>query len=378
MATGKNAPERRSVGVLAPSMMAAMSAADKLTSKGCTARLWLPGGKTVTAAEIILRTWTTTNQDMQTPESPRSASVNIRRKIFEFIINQKAWHGCLPSREELRKLFGGMTADVDLHLEQLAREGHLLIDRNGLGEIALVPTYIPPQEISVLSRTAHQLNQSQDGARSGSIALDLRGIGVPMAPGMSAVQIFDDRMVDAGIEYGDIALLVQRTPMRGDIVAVEEAEVMVLRRYLIVSGIPHFLAENPSSPDLRSGWDTTMHGVLWGLIRITSRWVASQTPPVRHRVSYSGAKLCDTLSAPQPIDPDAKRFKAAGQRRKQNSKNGNTKATGPITLPRPPFDVQLNESEGGFRLTEQLSTYDTWGHPGSKGTSSNLQGQQPT
>ena len=283
------------------------------------------------------------------PSSPTTA-VNIRRRIFEFIIQQEAQLKCLPSRDELRQLFTGLTEDLDLHLEQLAREGLIILDKDGSNGISLVPTYTPAPQIELLGRMSQRLKQGNPSSYAGSIALDLQGAGVSLEPGMVAVQVLDDRMSDAGIEHGDIALLVNTSPMRGDIVAVEEGEVLVLRRYIVVSGIPHFLAENPSTPDLRPGWESPLYGVLWGLIRADIRRSKQSARTTKARITYAHGATISTSSNTQgpaktndALSPDATRPR----------KRGN--------WPKAPSGVELNEAESSYRFTEDLGAYDTWG-----------------
>lgn len=270
-----------------------------------------------------------------------SAPVNIRRRIFEFIAEHHSHARRLPTQSEVRALFAEFTQDVDLHLEQLAREGLLILDKNGGNGISLVPTYLPAPQIEMLGQMAGQLaKRATPCNHTGSIALDLRGIGVSLEPGMSAVQVLDDRMSDAGIEYGDIALLVNTNPLRGDIVAVEEGDILVLRRYVIISGIPHFLAENSTAPDLRPGWESPMHGVLWGFLRVDPCRRHPRMTPFRKVL----ASACDASSQPEAIYP-----KQSAHAKEQSA------------WPRPPAGNYLNEAEGGYRLTEKVGAYDTWG-----------------
>ena len=264
--------------------------------------------------------------------------------MFEWIADRQSAGQDLPNQGDLRELFGGLTEDVDLHLQALVREGLVIVDKDGGNGLSLVPTYTPAPQIKLLGQTARKFQQSSLGTCAGSIALDLRGIGVPLEPGMFAVQVLDDRMIDAGIEYGDIALLVNATPMRGDIVAVEEAEVLVLRRYVIVSGIPHFLAENSTNPDLRLGWESPMHGVLWGLVRADPcRRHPRQLPTDQLRGQPQIIASC-----PDPTSPKKKKPKGANPRRSGD-------------WPKPPGGAQLNETRRVYKLTEDRAMYDTWG-----------------
>ena len=297
---------------------------------------------------------------MQPIQPSVDAPVNIRRKLFEFIVEAHAQMNCLPSPQDLLRLFGGLTDDVDFHLQQLAREGLLILDKEGGNGISLVPTYTPAPQIKVLGEVAGHLAQANGGMCNGSIALDLRGIGVPTPQGMFAVQVLDDRMIDAGIEHGDIALLVHCTPIRGDIVAIEEAEVVVLRRYIVVSGIPHFLAENPTAPELHPGWETKMQGVLWGLIRAEPCRRVDAAGPERSR-----SRLLP-LSTGLPVTAQSKvsaaRRKSVKTRTVRPLKGTSSKTSlEKGAWPEGPSGVELNEAASSFQLTEDAHSYEPWG-----------------
>ena len=198
---------------------------------------------------------------------PAGGPVSLRRKIYELLLGENKKRGRLPSQDDLRRVFGGETEDVDLHLEQLAREGMLILDKDGGNGISLAPTYVTPSEPGLMRVVADLLSLAGNGTFGGSIGLDLRGSELPVERGVRVVQVLDDRMSDANILQGDLAILVNSQPMRGSIVGIEQADVVILRRYTIVAGIPHFLAENPVAPDLIPAWDATLCGVFWGLIR---------------------------------------------------------------------------------------------------------------
>lgn len=228
--------------------------------------------------------------------------INLRRKIYELILDQKERFGCLPTQDDLRRLFGNFSSDVDLHLQQLAREGLLLLDRNGGNGISLVPTYVQLPEIGILGHVAQGFSGQSGCQPRGSIGLDLRGCGVRMEPGTQCVQVLDDRMIDAGIEFGDIALVVNSLPTRGCIVAIEEADVMVLRRYVVLSGIPHFLAENPTAPGISPAWNVNVQGVLWGLIKVESCWRANGAgPSLEGTNSFKASTGKSPSSKPQQV-----------------------------------------------------------------------------
>ena len=196
----------------------------------------------------------------------------------------------------------------------------------------------------MLGRTI-QGGKGDDGRlKGGCFGLDLRGMGIPMAPELFAVRVHDRRMIDAGIEAGDIAMMLPGHtwphPFKGEIVAVEQDGVMVLRRFLIVSNIPHFLAENPESPELLPAWDVPIHGVLWGLMRTGLCRVA----PRKRRISYSDADKSDAMTAQARV--------ALSQKRRETRKPKRD-----VDWPKPPSGMQLNEVNERRRFIEEPAKY---------------------
>lgn len=210
--------------------------------------------------------------------------MNIKRHLFEFILDNHVRWNVFPTRSELRRVFAGWSDDLDLHLEQLEREGLLRLGKGDDDSIALAPTFPHAQQIGLHGGPANALPQRDGTYLPGHIALDLRGAGIKMEDGLSALLVDDDSMCDAGVRAGDIAIMRPVCPQRGDIVAVPTAGRLVLRRFVIVAGIPHFLAENPLRPELVPTYETTFHGVLWGLIRTEPSSRTCRVNPTR--VSY--------------------------------------------------------------------------------------------
>ena len=210
--------------------------------------------------------------------------------------------------------------------------------------MAIPPTYYQVPELKFLK---HQLSGSKplpETKLSGSISLDLSGVGIPMEPGMYALFVYDESMIDAGIQHGDIALLKLASPQRGDIVAVEMDGRILLRRYLIIAQIPHLLAENPFRPDLRFAGNLPMQGVLWGSIRTEA--VHLRPDHVRRTsVSYSKRQEAGP-SAGSSTCLGAKRIPGSVHRRGEKSGQSKTvqKTRGGIksrpTPPKPSHDVQ--------------------------------------
>ena len=281
--------------------------------------------------------------------------MNIKRKIFEFIVDNQIRWNCVPLRSEVHKIFSGLTADVDLHLEQLEREGLLTLTPGSGEEITISTTYRHVPELKLFRNRLIASKPLSETREEGSIALDLRGMGVPVESNMYALFVHDESMIDAGVQYGDVAILRYASPQRGDIVAVEIDGQVHLRRYVLLAGIPHLLAENPFRPDIIYASDFPLQGVLWASIRIgASRLVPDHAQ--RRPVTYSTSRCDEQLGkSPRrnrraaqalghPKGSSADQAKAARHKLRARAANFNTEP--PSKWPTPPSGIQLNDMAG--------------------------------
>ena len=160
-------------------------------------------------------------------------------------------------------------------------------------------------------------------------------------------------MVDAGITTGDVAVLKVTPPERGEIVAVLESGQLVLRRYVVIAGIPHHLAENPARPDLTPAYDKPTHGVLWCLICTQPNGRSRSASPIK-KVNYlrewMGGLESEFVAMLKPklknspkavLSPDSKgrgaKKKAAARKKSAGCNYGS--AT-------PPSGIGLNDTKG--------------------------------
>ncbi len=245
--------------------------------------------------------------------------MNLKQQIYHALVDHHRRFGQVPQRDELQQSFyHNADGTVDACLAALAREGLILLSGETPGHISLADAVASPAvEVGI---------QGYMVPGRGTITLDLSGIGLPLGDETHALRVADDLMTDAGIQTGDIAILKPGVPLRGDIVAAIIDDRLVLRRFLVIRGIPHLLAENPGRPDLRAAFDTQLQGVLCALLRVDFGRTR-QTVPDRATVSYSAEKL-----------PPAARS-AAHSGRTKPSKN---------LWAQPPSGFALNEPSAGF------------------------------
>ena len=292
--------------------------------------------------------------------------MNIKRHIFDFIAGHHARVNHLPTQAEIRKFFSGLTEDVDLHLEQLQREGRLNLDGTGDGPISIPHTFPPARRINLSNPVGHGLNDVDNPLVLNTIGLDLQGAGVALDGELFAQVVRDDSMADAGIAAGDVAVLKVIPPERGEIVAVMEAGRLVLRRYVIVAGIPHHLAENPVRPDLTPAYDKPTHGVLWCLICTQPSGRSRPASPVKKGnylregmgglesefVAMLKPKLKAGPKAGPPPDAKGRGSKKYAAARKKPASRG-------YRWPEPLSGIDLNDKESsGYRAPAQRMICD--------------------
>ena len=283
--------------------------------------------------------------------------MNISRRIYEFIVDESERWGCVPSQSKTREIFAGMTEDVDLHLRRLANEGLIGLGSGDDDSISLLPSYADVRRIPLRNSLAVSPINVNPAFPEAAIAVNLRGAGITMPGECHAEVVPDDSMIDAGLMQGDIALMLETPPNRGDIVTVEVQGKVLFRRYVILSTIPHLLAENPLRPDLVPAWECGFNGVLWGLIRATPRplpfasfqkvavdyLTAEKQGPSEMDDSTRGAHLLmDKEGWRQAISSS----QAAGRRTKAKSgRVPSSKKSKKCKLPPPPPVIGLNDQD---------------------------------
>lgn len=182
-------------------------------------------------------------------------------------------------------MFAGLSNNVDLHLEQLQREGLLKLGEGDDGTVSLPRLFPQIKRIGVRGHSISPQSSLEDNSPSDSIVLDLCAAGIALDRDVSAHVVGDDSMSDAGIRSGDVAILRTTQPDRGEIVAVEVSGHLALRRYVIISGIPHFIAENPVRPDLIVAFNQPILGVLACLICGDPNGLGRTLPPIK-KINY--------------------------------------------------------------------------------------------
>ena len=293
--------------------------------------------------------------------------MNVKRHILEFIFDHENRLNHLSTRSEVCAAFANLSEDVDLHLEQLEREGLLRLSNDNRDTISLADAFPPIRRVELRGSLDPKAFNHDGIPLPDAVGLDLRGVGIAMDGDLFAHVIGDDSMIDAGLSSGDVAILKVLPYSRGDIVAVENAGSLVMRRYVHLAGIPHLLAENPRRPDLVPAFDQNVQGVLWCLICMEPNSRGRTASPIR-KVCYrndEGSALASEFITLMKSEikkgPDAERKKnprmaspgmpAALKRVPKSS----SRKVGAPKWPKPPSGLELNDKISTHYGTKQSS-----------------------
>lgn len=191
--------------------------------------------------------------------------------ILDYIREVQTERGMPPSTRDIQRQFGYASQNAAMnHLRALAKKGSIeqingrtwgLKATSIQGQLFTIPVYgsIPAGP----AVSAEQL----DGE---TLSIDLALFGLPLnrARKLWALRVRGDSMIDAHICDGDLAILEQREPRAGDIVAalVDETNT-TLKRLLYRAGAAILHPENPRYPDIIPERGLECQGVLVGLVR---------------------------------------------------------------------------------------------------------------
>ena len=294
--------------------------------------------------------------------------MNVKRHILEFIFDQEHRLNHRSTRSEVCAAFANLSEDVELHLEQLEREGLLRLLKDDSDTVVLADAFPPVKRLELRGGLDSRAFDHGDVPRQNTVGLDLRGVGVAMDGDLFAHVVGDDSMIDAGLSAGDVAILKVLPHARGDIVAVESAGSLVMRRYVHLAGIPHLLAENPSRPELTAAFEQNIQGVLWCLICLQPGSRGRTASPIK-KVCYrndEGAALASEFVT--LLKPRIKKGPEMGSRQrprpgksgtsvalKQPPNSSSRKASKP-KWPKPPVGLELNDEVSTHYGTKRNST----------------------
>jgi repressor LexA len=193
-----------------------------------------------------------------------------QQEVLDFLTDELNRSGIMPSTREIQQhfRFASQTGAVN-HLKALERKG--AVQRiAGKARAVAVPSMLnraPVLDIPVYGQIAAGMPETVEQAPEGKLTIDAASLGVRPGVRSFALRVRGDSMIDAHIVDGDTAILEDREPRNGDIVAALIDGETTLKRYLVQNGKPFLRAGNERYPDLIPARELVVQGVLIGVLR---------------------------------------------------------------------------------------------------------------
>lgn len=193
-----------------------------------------------------------------------------QQDVLEFLSNVQSRSGVIPSSREIQEHFGfaSQTAAMN-HLRALEKKGVINRQAGKARAVSVVAHQRrePIADIPIYGSIAAGMPETMEQENIGTVSMDLGTLGVERGQGTFALKVRGESMIDAQISDGDIAILEQRQPRNGDIVAALIDGETTLKRFVVQSGRTFLKAENPHYPDLVPAVELISQGVLVALVR---------------------------------------------------------------------------------------------------------------
>ena len=197
-----------------------------------------------------------------------------QQEILDYLHRKHRETGIMPSTRDIQAdfNFASQTAAMS-HLRALERKGVIQRAPNTARGV-IFPEQLAREEIvdiPIYGEIAAGMAQDVEPERDGCLSIDIVSLGISPRAKTFALRVHGDSMIDAHICSGDTAVLEQRSPKKGDIVAALIDGETTLKRYVMEKGKPHLHAENENYPDLIPVRELIIQGVLVGLLRRSFR-----------------------------------------------------------------------------------------------------------
>jgi repressor LexA len=122
-------------------------------------------------------------------------------------------------------------------------------------------------DVPVYGSIAAGFAETTEQQEEDTVSIDATTLGLGRNKGIFALKVRGDSMINAGIHDGDVAILENREPQAGAIVAALIDGETTLKRLVHQRGRYYLRAENPKFPDLIPLAELTVQGVLVALVR---------------------------------------------------------------------------------------------------------------
>jgi repressor LexA len=193
-----------------------------------------------------------------------------QQEVLDYITHAQATAGVMPSTREIQEHFGfaSQTAAVN-HLRALEKKGMIQRQPGKARAVAVVSQLRRERivDVPVYGSIAAGYAEAAEQQDEGTISIDATTLGLGRNKGVFALKVRGDSMINAGIHEGDLAILENREPQAGSIVAALIDGETTLKRLIQQRGKYFLRAENPKYPDLMPMAELKVQGVLVATVR---------------------------------------------------------------------------------------------------------------
>lgn len=197
----------------------------------------------------------------------------LQARIFEFVRSFEEQNRVPPSSRKVAEFLKRSQPTSVKHLQALARKGHLEKLPDGRWGVKNLSDISQATALPIYGTIPAGVPTAKDQECEGTVAFDptIFGVRATSAQPVWLLRVSGDSMTGAGIEHGDLAVMVRRDPQVGDIIAALADETgATLKTVAKVRGRIALRAANPKYKDIFPAHLETQ-GVMVGLIRRLAR-----------------------------------------------------------------------------------------------------------
>jgi repressor LexA len=191
-----------------------------------------------------------------------------QKRVFEFICDYVRETQRAPTYRDIQTACGYASPNAaQTHVKALRAAGLIQPIRNTARSILPVRN---PDSIPVFGTIPAGIPIDAVEQKGDVVEVSETVFGMKMGTKLFALRVRGQSMKDAGINDGDLVVLVNRPVRNGDIVAALVDGQSTLKRYLTRQGKAVLKPENRAMKSIRPAEDLTIQGVMIGLIRVGS------------------------------------------------------------------------------------------------------------
>jgi repressor LexA len=191
-----------------------------------------------------------------------------QQEILSYVQTHQREHGVVPSQREIQAHFGFASVNaVDCHLAALEKKG-ALVRHHGMARGLVLPHVHPVLDIPIFGTIPAGPPSANEQMADGHLAIDPALFKLRPREEVYSLRVRGDSMEGAGIQDGDLVVMVCRPPKHRDIVGALVDGESTLKRLVINRGRPVLMPENPKYRPIVATEELLIQGVYVGHVRV--------------------------------------------------------------------------------------------------------------